>query len=133
MSYLQKKAKYTSKKEYIMQINSVEKTTFGQIFISPNAKEQVKKLYKATPQEKLPDKDTFNRNWEKCLNTTEFDILIQNNGKVFLLDKTGQRVMEEKISRNIIWNIDTALKRVLMYEDSAANNTQDPKILKYDA
>ena len=133
MSYLQKKAKYTSKKEYIMQINSVEKTTFGQIFISPNTKEQVKKLYKATPKEKLPDRNTFNRNWEKCLNTTEFDILIQNNGKVFLLDKTGQRVMEEKISRNIIWNIDTALKRVLMFEDSAANATQDQKILKYDA
>ena len=116
-----------------MQINSVEKTTFGQIFISPGTKEQVKKLYKATSQEKQPDRNTFNRNWEKCLNTTEFDILIQNNGKVFLLDKTGQRVMEEKISRNIIWNIDTALKRVLMYEDRAADDIHRQRISKYDA
>lgn len=104
-----------------MQINSIQGTTFGQIFVSQPMKEKIKSLYSSMPENTRPNKATFNRNWKRCQNTSQFDILISNDQKVFLLDKSGQRIMEEKMLSTFVWNIDSALKRVLLFEDAQPN------------
>ena len=112
-----------------MQINSVQNKTFGQVYVSPAMKEKIKHRLNSAPADSYPTKATFIRNWNNCLNTTQFDILIENSGKVFILDKNGQRVMEEKLLSNTILNIDTALKRILLFED--ADTFSNRKISKY--
>ena len=112
-----------------MQINSIHNQTFGQIFVSKQMKDRIIKTLDAMPEETRPNRDTFIRNWNRCLNTTPFDILIQNDKKVFLMGKNGQRALEEKLLNSFIWNIDTALKRVLLFED--AESFEHQKITKY--
>ena len=113
-----------------MQINSIQNTSFGQIFVSPTMLENIKKYYKAMPKDKRPDKATFNRNWERCQDTKEFDLLITDKREVFLLDKKGQRVMQETMLSRFVWNIDSALKRILLFEDAVPH--EHHKVTKYD-
>lgn len=111
-----------------MKINSAQNTSFGQIYVSGTTIEKIKKQYKRMPEETRPDKDTFMRNWNKCLKTKDFDLLIQDDEKVYLLDKTGKKVMQEELSRKFIWNIDSALKRILLFEEAVPSDTPS----KYD-
>ncbi|MCR4881502.1 MAG: hypothetical protein K6A44_06085 [bacterium] len=111
-----------------MQVNSIQNTSFGQIFVSPEMKERIKKQFAKMPEDRRPDWQVFKNNWKRCQNTKEFDLLITNDAKVYMLDKNGQRVLEEKILSRFIWNIDTALKRILLFED--ANPFQQAS--KYD-
>ena len=114
-----------------MQVNSIQNTAFGQIFVSQPMKQKIQAILDTMPEEKKQTRDTFIRNWKRCHNTKQFDLLIEDNEKVFLLDKRGQRVMEETLLEKFIWNIDTAIKRILLFED-ANTDIVNRKISKYD-
>ena len=101
-----------------MKINSIQNGTFGQVFVSEGMKQKIRRQYTSMPADDKPNKAAFNKNWKKCQNTNQYDLLITDDNKVFILDKTGQRVLEENLVKKFIWRLDTALKRVIMYENA---------------
>ena len=113
-----------------MQINSIQNNSFGQIFASQQIKKKIKKLYWAIPEDERPNKITFQKNWNHCLDTKEFDILITDDNKVYLLDKNGQKVMREALHKNFVWNIDSALKRVQLFENAMTH--ENNAVSKYE-
>ena len=97
-----------------MKVNAANNQTFGQIYCSPQLKEYITKLAKKAGAEF--NVEHFAKNWKKCLDTKVSDLYIRDKHSVFVVNKQSGVTSEEDLCRSFLWNVDSALKRIISYE-----------------
>ena len=101
-----------------MQISSTDNSSFGQIYCVPKIRLAADKLLqKYYAQGKVGFATNFSRNWQKCQNTDFADLHILANGDVFVKGKTHGSTKKIDSFSEVLFNIDSGLKHVLLAED----------------
>ena len=96
-----------------MRISNIN-TTFGQVhFATRKIKSEIQKELQNSSENFVKH---YHYNLSSCENSTQYDIIVNRWGKVFLTDKKENISQEFKGFSSTLENLNNALKTVLMLE-----------------